>query len=51
MILTESKLKQIFPNAPSDKIKQYSGILVKTCTEMGFNTPKRIAALLGQIGV
>lgn len=51
MTLTEQQLKQIFPNATQDKIKIYSPILLKTCFEMGFNTPNRIAALLGQIAV
>lgn len=51
MILTEQQLKQIFPKAPLDKIKLYAPILLVTCTQMGFNTPKRVAALLGQIAV
>ena len=51
MILTEEKLKAIFSKAPADKIKAYGPIFGKACEEMGFNTPKRIAALLGQIGV
>jgi putative chitinase len=51
MILTEEKLKAIYPKAPPDKIKAYGPVFGKACEEMGFNTPKRIAALLGQIGV
>lgn len=51
MTLTEEKLKQIFPKAPADKLKAYAPAFAKSCAEMGFNTPKRIAALLGQIGV
>jgi putative chitinase len=50
-LLTEEKLKAIFPKAPPDKLKAYGPIFGKACEEMGFNTPKRIAALLGQIGV
>jgi len=50
-LLTEEKLKAIFPKAPPDKIKSYGPVFGKACEEMGFNTPKRIAALLGQIGV
>ena len=51
MILTEEKLKAIFPKARADKIKAYGPVFGKACEAMGFNTPKRIAALLGQIGV
>ena len=51
MVLTEEKLKAIFPKAPADKLKAYAPAFAKSCAEMGFNTPKRIAALLGQIGV
>jgi putative chitinase len=50
-LLTEEKLKKIFPKAPPDKIKAYGPVFGEACEEMGFNTPKRIAALLGQIGV
>ncbi len=49
MVLTEEKLKAIFPKAPPEKIKAYGPVFGKACEEMGFNTPKRIAALLGQI--
>jgi putative chitinase len=51
MKLTEQELKQIFPKAPIDKLKLYAPILLNTCSQMGFDTPKRIAALLGQIAV
>lgn len=50
-LLTEEKLKKIFPRAPADKIKAYGPIIGKACEDMGFNTPRRVAALLGQIGV
>jgi putative chitinase len=50
-MITETQLKQIFPKAPADKLKLYAPAFAKSCVEMGFNTPKRIATLLGQIGV
>lgn len=50
-ILTEEKLKKIFPHAPTDKLKAYGAVFGTVCESMGFNTPKRVAALLGQIGV
>lgn len=51
MKITEEKLKVIFPKASADKIKLYAPAFSESCAQMGFNTPKRIAALLGQIAV
>jgi putative chitinase len=49
--ISEEILKKVFPKAPADKIKAYAPAFETACGKMGFDTPKRIAALMGQIAV
>lgn len=50
-LLTEQKLKTIFPNVKSDKCKEYVAAFNSVFPEYLIDTPKRIAAFLGQIAV
>ncbi len=51
MKISEEILQQVFPKAPAHKIKAYAPAFERACEQMGFHTPKRIAALMGQIAV
>jgi len=50
-LITEEQLKKIYRNAKPDKLKLYCEAFNKVLPEFGINTPKRIAAFLGQIAV
>lgn len=50
-MLTEEKLKAIFPNVKKDKCSLYTRAFNEILPKYGMNTPKRVAAFLGQIGV
>jgi len=51
MKLTAEKLKKIFPSATKEKIETYLPCFQKEFVRYGLNTPRRVAAFLGQIGV
>lgn len=51
MIITEQQLKKIYPNVKSDKLKVYIDAFNKVFPAYAIDTPRRIAAFLGQIGV
>lgn len=51
MMLTKAQLQSIFPNASKDKIELYTEAFNKTLPQFSMNTPRRVAAFLGQIGV
>lgn len=51
MLITEQQLKKIYKNCPADKIKLYCDAFNKVFPQFLINTPKRIAAFLGQVGV
>lgn len=50
-LITEEQLKKIYPNCKPDKIKFYTEAFNKVWPEFGINTPRRIAAFLGQVAV
>lgn len=50
-LLTEEKLKKIYPNCKPDKLKLYTEAFNRVCPEFGITTAERLACLLGQIGV
>jgi putative chitinase len=51
MIISEQQLKKIYPNIKLDKLKVYTDAFNKVLPTYDINTPRRIAAFLGQIGV
>jgi putative chitinase len=50
-LITEDQLKKIYPNCKPDKIKYYTEAFNKVWPTFNINTPKRIAAFLGQVAV
>lgn len=50
-MITEEKLKKVFKNASSEKIKLYTEAFNRVFPQFEINSPKRIAAFLGQIAV
>jgi len=51
MLISEEQLKKIYKNCKPDKLKLYCEAFNKVWPEFGINTPKRIAAFLGQVAV
>ena len=51
MLLTEQQLKKIYPNIRPEKLKVYIHAFNKVFPAYDINTPRRIAAFLGQVGV
>lgn len=51
MLITEQQLKKIYPNIKADKLKVYTDAFNKVFPAYGIDTPRRIAAYLGQVGV
>lgn len=51
MLITEQQLKKIYPNIKADKLKVYTDAFNKVFPSYGIDTPRRIAAFLGQVGV
>ena len=51
MLISEEQLKKIYKNCKPDKLKLYCEAFNKVWPEFGINTPKRIGAFLGQVGV
>lgn len=51
MLITEQQLKKIYPNIKADKLKVYTDAFNKVFPAYDINTPRRIAAFLGQVGV
>lgn len=50
-LITEEQLKKIYKNCKADKAKLYCEAFNRVWPKFEINTPKRIAAFLGQIGV
>jgi putative chitinase len=50
-LITEEQLKKIYKNAKADKLKLYCEAFNKVFPQYEINTPKRIAAFLGQVAV
>jgi putative chitinase len=50
-LITEEQLKTIYPNCKPDKIKSYTAAFNIVFPIFEVNTPARIAAFLGQVGV
>ncbi len=50
-LITEQQLKSIFKKCNVEKIKFYTEAFNKVWPQFEINTPKRIAAFLGQVGV
>ena len=50
-LITEEQLKKIYKNVKADKAKLYCEAFNKVFPQFEINTPKRIAAFLGQVGV
>jgi putative chitinase len=50
-LITEEKLKQIYPNCKPDKLKLYTEAFNKVWPQFGVDNNKRISAFLGQVGV
>ena len=51
MLLTEQQMKKIYPQISQDKLKLYTNAFNQIFPIYEINTPKRIAAFLGQIAV
>ena len=51
MLLTEQQLKKIYPNIRPEKLKVYIHAFNKVFPIYAIDTPRRIAAFLGQVGV
>lgn len=51
MLITEMQLKKIYPKVKQDKLELYVKAFNSVFPSYGINTPRRIAAFLGQIGV
>jgi putative chitinase len=51
MLITEQQLKKIYPNIKKDKLELYVKAFNNVFPTYGINTPRRIAAFLGQVGV
>lgn len=50
-LITEDQLKKIYKNCKPDKLKLYCEAFNLVWPKFGINTPKRMAAFLGQVGV
>lgn len=50
-LITEEQLKKVYRSGNADKIKLYCEAFNKVFPEFSINTPKRIAAFLGQVAV
>ena len=50
-LITEEQLKKIYKNCKPDKLKFYCEAFNKVFPQFNINTPKRIAAFLGQVAV
>ena len=51
MLISEQQLKKVYPNIKTDKLKVYTDAFNKVFPAYGIDTPRRIAAFLGQVGV
>ena len=51
MLITEQQLKKIYPSIKKDKLELYVKAFNNVFPAYGINTPRRIAAFLGQVGV
>lgn len=51
MLITEQQLKKIYPNIKADKLKVYTDAFNKVFPAYAIDTPRRIAAFLGQVGI
>ena len=51
MLITEIQLKKIYPSIKKDKLELYVKAFNNVFPSYGINTPRRIAAFLGQVGV
>ncbi len=51
MLITEEQLKKIFKNCKPDKIKLYTKAFNEVWPQYSIDTPKRMAAFLGQVAV
>jgi len=51
VLITEEQLKQVYKNCKPDKLKLYCEAFNKVFPQFGIDTPVRIAAFLGQVGV
>lgn len=51
MLITEQQLKKIYPKIKTDKLKVYTNAFNQVFPSYGIDTPRRIAAFLGQVGV
>ena len=50
-LITEEQLKKIYTNCKPDKLKLYCEAFNKVWAQFGIDSPIRIAAFLGQVGV
>lgn len=50
-LITEEQLKKIYPNCKQDKIKSYCSAFNAVWPLFGIDSPKRMAAFLGQVAV
>jgi putative chitinase len=50
-LITEEQLKAVYPNCKPEKIKSYAAAFNAVFPLFGIDTPARIAAFLGQVGV
>jgi len=50
-LITEEQLKKIYKNCKPEKLKLYCEAFNKVFPQFEINTPKRIGAFLGQVGV
>jgi len=51
MLITEEQLKKVYRNTKPDKLKLYCEAFNKVWPEYNIDTPRRIAAFLGQVAV
>ena len=51
MNLTKEQLKKIYPKIKPEKLEQYTNAFNKVFPTYAIDTPRRIAAFLGQVGV
>ena len=51
MLITKDQLKKIYPNIRPEKLEVYTDAFNKVFPAYDINTPRRIAAFLGQVGV
>lgn len=50
-LITEEQLKAVYPNCKPEKVKSYTSAFNVVFPLFGIDTPARIAAFLGQVGV